>query len=100
VLYVTWMTISIISYSNDRNEVISDAAIVLGAGISHDKPSPVFRERINHAIYLYRQGKVEHLIFTGGLGEGETLAESEVARMYAIENAVLPKKSLLKKRQQ
>lgn len=97
VLYVTWIAMNIISFSNERNEVISDAAIVLGAGINYDKPSPVFRERINHAIYLYEQGKVEYLVFTGGLGEGNTLTESEVAKMYAIKNGVLPKKIIIEK---
>lgn len=97
VFYIAWMSISIISYSNERKEVVSDAAIVLGAGIDNDKPSPVFRERINHAINLYKQGKVRYLIFTGGLGKGEILTESEVARIYAIKNGVLSKDIFIEK---
>ncbi|MCA9946390.1 MAG: hypothetical protein KC449_23060, partial [Anaerolineales bacterium] len=32
----------------------ADAAIVLGAAVVRDRPSAVFRERINHAIQLYQ----------------------------------------------
>ncbi|MGF6354254.1 vancomycin permeability regulator SanA [Paenibacillus sp. 4624] len=44
----------------------SDAAIVLGAAVQGDIPSPVFRERIEQAIRLYKVGTVRNLIFTGG----------------------------------
>ncbi|WP_342345438.1 hypothetical protein [Snodgrassella alvi] len=37
----------------------ADAAIVLGAAAWDKRPSPVFRERINHAINLYRAGIVK-----------------------------------------
>ena len=53
-----------------------------------DAPSPVFKERITHAITLYRNGRVRKLIFTGGYGEGIKRAEAEVARDYAINNGV------------
>jgi uncharacterized SAM-binding protein YcdF (DUF218 family) len=62
----------------------ADAAIVLGASIYSDVPSPVFRERINHALELFRNGDVKYIIFTGGFGQGEKLSEAAVARNYAI----------------
>jgi uncharacterized SAM-binding protein YcdF (DUF218 family) len=61
-----------------------DAAVVLGAAVYREQPSPVFRERINHAIELYQAGQVGAIIFTGGVGSGDTLAESEAARSYAV----------------
>ena len=68
--------------------VASDVAIILGAGLVKDKPSAVFRERINHGIALYQLGKVQHLIFTGGVGKGEVYSESEVAKSYALSKGV------------
>lgn len=62
----------------------ADAAIVLGAAVSNNTPSPVFEERINHAIKLYQASNVRKLIFTGGYGENKQFAESTVARDYAI----------------
>ncbi len=79
---------SIYSYSFTRANISADAAIVLGAAAWNDKPSPVFRERINHAVRLYTNGKVKYLIFTGGFGKGKKYSESGVAKMYAINNGI------------
>lgn len=66
----------------------ADAAIVLGAAAWHDKPSPVLRERLNHAINLYKTGRVKNLLLTGGYGTGAEFSESQVARKYCLENGV------------
>jgi vancomycin permeability regulator SanA len=52
--YLAW---SIYNYPNTSTPVQADAAIVLGAAAWGERPSPVFRERINYALELY------HLIF-------------------------------------
>jgi uncharacterized SAM-binding protein YcdF (DUF218 family) len=78
----------IYSFSLATSYAPADAAVVLGATVFRDRPSPVFRERINHAIDLYRQGIVKSLIFTGGLAGNDRLAESEAAREYAIAQGV------------
>jgi len=62
----------------------SDCAIVLGAAAYGNKPSPVFAERINHAIGLHRSGTVEYLLFTGGRVTAADKSESAVARTYAL----------------
>lgn len=66
----------------------ADAAIVLGAAVNGAAPSPVFRERIRHGVTLYRTGRVRKLILTGGVGEGASHAESQVARTIAIRAGV------------
>jgi len=81
---------SIWSYGLTRAEPTGDAAIVLGAAIHGTEPSPIFRERINHGLQLYKSGKVKKLILTGGVEEEGGLAESEVARNYAIKKGVPP----------
>ena len=73
----------------------ADAAIVLGAAVVRDRPSAVFRERINHAVQLYHTGTVQKLIFTGGVGNRDELAEGEVGRNYAIASGVDPADILL-----
>lgn len=72
----------------------SDAAIVLGAAVWKDKPSPVFRERINHSVTLYKDGVIKKIIFTGGKGDIKEEAESVVGMRYAVKNGV-PKKDIL-----
>jgi uncharacterized SAM-binding protein YcdF (DUF218 family) len=62
----------------------ADAAIVLGAAVDDDAPSPVFEERLRHAAGLFRSGQVTWIVVTGGVGQGDTLAESEAGRNWLI----------------
>ncbi|KAF1704669.1 protein sanA-like protein [Pseudoxanthomonas kaohsiungensis] len=66
----------------------ADAIIVLGAAAYHKNPSPVFKERINHGLDLYRRGYAPVLLFTGGYGNGAPFAESQVARKYALQQGI------------
>lgn len=75
-------------YSDNDETQQADVAIVLGAAVWHDEPSPVFEGRLDYAITLYEQGYVDQLIFTGGMARGDELAESEVAREYALSKGV------------
>lgn len=81
------------------NQVLSknehaDAAVVLGAAAWNKQPSPVFRERINHAITLYQSGRVNKIIFTGGTPKKGYMTEAEVGRRYAIKQGVATKNIL------
>lgn len=78
----------IYSYRNAASDGPADAAIVLGASVWGTQISPVFRERINHAIDLYQNRKVQKLIFTGGYGESTEPSESSAARDYALQRGV------------
>ena len=72
----------------------ADAAVVLGAAAWGKNLSPVFRERINHGITLYRNNRVGKLIFTGGTPKAGYMTEAEVARRYARGHGV-PNKDIL-----
>lgn len=76
--------VSIVQFSRMDETVEADAAIVLGAAVFGNEPSPIFRERINHAIYLYESGLVQKIIFTGGHDDDGRVAESLVAKEYAL----------------
>ena len=78
----------IYSFRNVSSHAPADAAVVLGAAVWGAQVSPVFRERINHGIDLYRKGMVRKLIFTGGRGNKREPTESAAARQYAIQNGV------------
>lgn len=88
LIWLAYLMISIINFPIGNLSSSADVAIVLGAAVSHDKPSPVFTERINHAINLYHAENVKKLIFTGGIGETQTLAEATIARNYAVSKQV------------
>ena len=76
------------NYGIQDNAVKSDCVIVLGAAAYYNKPSPVFKARIDHAISLYRQRITPKIIFTGGFGTGAPYSESDVARLYALRQGV------------
>ncbi|QOR68936.1 YdcF family protein [Cytobacillus suaedae] len=84
IAFVVHSAYSIWSFSKVNELKKSDAAIILGAAVWNDETSPVFQERINHGIWLYKNGYVTKLIFTGGKSGEDSYAESEVARDYAI----------------
>jgi len=62
----------------------ADAILVLGAAQYNGRPSPVLKARLDHALDLYRRGYAARLVFTGGVGQGDTLSEGEVSRRYAL----------------
>ena len=78
----------IYSFGNTSSDAQADAAVVLGAAVWTNQVSPVFKERINHALNLYRKGQVRKLIFTGGQGNPGEPTESAAARDYAIQSAI------------
>ena len=59
-------------------------AIILGAAVWRNQPSPVFAARIDYALQLLDEGTVDYLIFTGGFGGGDQLAEATAAARYAL----------------
>ena len=88
LLVVGLLASRIYSYSNASADGPCDAAIVLGAAVWGANVSPVFRERINHGIDLYRKGRIRKLIFTGGQGNPGEPTESSAARDYALQLGV------------
>ena len=78
----------IYSFGNTSSNAQADAAVVLGAAVWTNQVSPVFKERINHALNLYRKGQVRKLIFTGGQGNPGEPTESAAARDYAIQSGI------------
>lgn len=84
-------------YASHSSERPADAAVVLGAAVHTDRPSPVFAERIRHAVSLFRAGRVSRILMTGGLGPGDRLTEAEAAREWSLEQGVPPEAILLEK---
>ncbi|MEP6818451.1 MAG: YdcF family protein [bacterium] len=88
VLAIGLIALRIYSYRTTVSDLPADAAIVLGAAVWGNDLSPVFKERINHAVELRRNGKVRKVIFTGGQGNRNEPTEAAAARQYAIEQGI------------
>jgi uncharacterized SAM-binding protein YcdF (DUF218 family) len=79
---------SIVEAGEQSSRATADVAVILGAAVYHDRPSPVFEERIRHGIGLYKAARVKKLLFTGGRSKEAPHAESEVGRAYATRRGV------------
>ena len=98
--YASWQAwdINRVGYSDDGSK--ADCAIVLGAAAYHTKPSPVFQSRIDHAIKLYKEGRVAKILLTGGYGKNAKFSESEVALEYCKKCGVPSSDILIEKESQ
>jgi uncharacterized SAM-binding protein YcdF (DUF218 family) len=66
----------------------ASAIVVLGAAQYDGRPSPVLKARIDHALDLWDRRLAPHLVFTGGMGDGDTTSEAAVGRRYAVRHGV------------
>ena len=98
IVFAIGIAISIWNYGKVDEKAPADVAIVLGAAISDGEVSPVYRERINHAITLYEEGTVDFIILTGGFGEGSYKSDSQVAKEYALSQDVPEERILIEEK--
>ncbi len=89
------VALGIVRYGNRDEKRPCDVAIVLGAGSFNGHLSAVYRERINHGIWLLNNDYAEYLIFTGGYGVGSNRSDAAAAMDYAIRSGVPRERILL-----
>ena len=68
-------------------------AVILGAAVWPDGPSPTLRRRTAHAARLYHAGKVGKIVACGGLGKHPP-SEAEVMRDLLVADGV-PQSAIL-----
>ena len=88
ILFAIITAVNITHYGKVDEKAHCDVAIILGAATSDGEVSPVYRERINHGIWLYENGYVDYLILTGGIGNGNEMSDACAAKQYAIKKGV------------
>jgi uncharacterized SAM-binding protein YcdF (DUF218 family) len=93
-LFFVFIAAEIYFYDESSENHTADAGIVLGAAVWGERLSPVFQERVNHAIDLYRKKRIRKIIFTGGQGNADEETEAAAARRFAISNGI-PEEDIL-----
>jgi uncharacterized SAM-binding protein YcdF (DUF218 family) len=88
ILWVAHVDLEIRYYARHDQARRADAIVVFGAAEYDGRPSPVLRDRLRHALALYRQGLAPLLITLGGKEAGDIYSEGGVGRAYLIENGV------------
>jgi uncharacterized SAM-binding protein YcdF (DUF218 family) len=74
--------------SNVEEARPADVILVLGAAEYRGRPSPILEARLNHALFLYRQGLAPRVITTGGKGGDPMFTEGEVGRAYLSRHGI------------
>ncbi|MBA4494871.1 YdcF family protein [Paenactinomyces guangxiensis] len=71
----------------EPDRVPRQAAIVLGAALWDQQPSPALQERLNQALSLYKDGLVQYIVLSGGLGDNG-ITEAEGMKKYLMDRGV------------
>lgn len=88
ILWVAHVDLEIRYYARHDQARRADAIAVFGAAEYDGRPSPVLRDRLRHALALYRQGLAPILITLGGKEAGDIYSEGGVGRNYLIAHGV------------
>jgi uncharacterized SAM-binding protein YcdF (DUF218 family) len=92
--YPAWLGYQVYEQSNDDQVHTADAIVVLGAAQYDGEPSPIFRARLDHALFLYGEDLAETIVVTGGKRPGDRFTEAETGEIYLAARAV-PDESIL-----
>lgn len=94
IAYPLWLGFRIWDQSHNDEVYFADAIVVLGAAQYDGNPSPVFKARLDHALYLYEEDLAETVVVTGGKRKGDRFTEAEAGSMY-LQDASVPPSAIL-----
>ncbi len=93
-------------YESIRRQAVTEQArragaiVVMGAAEFDGNPSPVYRDRLDHAFDLEERGLAPWIITTGGSGGDRHFTEAGVGRDYLIQKGADAAKILMETRGQ
>jgi len=92
IIFVVLVNININKFGEnicDQDNLNKQAALVLGAKVyNNGKMSDIFKDRVETAIKLYNEGKVEKILISGDHGRKD-YDEVNAAKEYLLENDVV-----------
>jgi uncharacterized SAM-binding protein YcdF (DUF218 family) len=88
IAYPAWIGFQVWDQSRDDENHSADAIVVLGAAQYDGTPSPVFKARLDHAVYLYEQDFSNVVIVTGGKQKGDRFTEAEAGSNYLVDQGI------------
>lgn len=86
--YPLWLGFRVWDQSHQDEVRGADAIVVLGAAQYNGVPSPVFKARLDHALYLYNEDLADKIIVTGGKAKGDEFTEAGTGAKYLVEEDV------------
>jgi len=75
VVYVVFTFAQVWWASRQHSSASASAIVVMGAAQWNGKPSPVLKDRLDHAAALYRAHRASEIIVTGGKKPGDGITQ-------------------------
>lgn len=88
--YPLWLGFRVWDQSHSDEVFRADAIVVMGAAQYNGEPSPIFKARLDHALYLYQEGLADTVVVTGGKAEGDRFTEAAAGTQYLLDANVPP----------
>jgi uncharacterized SAM-binding protein YcdF (DUF218 family) len=82
LLYVVFTFGQVWWASRQQSKAKASAIVVMGAAQWNGKPSPVLKDRLDHAAALYRAGRGKEIIVTGGKQPGDRVTQGVTGYDY------------------
>lgn len=82
VLYVGVTFAQVWLAARHDNQAKASAIVVMGAAQWNGIPSPVLKNRLDHAAELFKQGAAPILVVTGGKKEGDMITQGRAGYEY------------------
>ncbi|MEA2451327.1 MAG: hypothetical protein QOG04_37 [Actinomycetota bacterium] len=86
--YPLWLGFRVWDQSHSDEVYNADAIVVLGAAQYDGEPSPIFKARLDHAVYLYNEGLADTVVVTGGKAQGDRFTEAEAGATYLVGRSI------------
>lgn len=87
-IYIIYNVTCICLYSGVDNTQKCDVGIVLGAAASDNGVSEVYRQRLNHAVTLYKDQTIDFIIVTGGKAADHENSDAYMAKQYLLREGI------------
>jgi uncharacterized SAM-binding protein YcdF (DUF218 family) len=88
VLYLLVTVAQVLAATRHDDRTAADAIVVLGAAQYDGQPSPVLRNRLDHAVALYDEGLASVIWVTGGRQPGDRFSEASASSRYLIRQGI------------
>ena len=88
VLYVTFTFAQVWWASRQHSSATASAIVVMGAAQWNGKPSPVLKDRLDHAAALFRAGRAGEIIVTGGKQPGDRVTQGITGYDYLVSSGI------------
>jgi uncharacterized SAM-binding protein YcdF (DUF218 family) len=79
---------TVLTNAHRHDDTSTDAIVVLGAAQYAGKPTPLLRNRLDHARVIFDKGVSSHIITVGGKRAGDRMTEAEAGKRYLHKHGI------------